>query len=164
MATYVISDDLRVLARGIQRKFTHNFGDLNLDQIVFLKELDSPSKTKVAVTKQIEAATKVIYGQHNYIIIVFQKRWEEQTPAQKNLHLMRQMLKCKWDGDGLRKYDVEDFYELANAFGADWEYNEQVRDPMAPDEAATLVAKPVVAPAEDEEIDEEDIVLDPEQD
>ena len=162
MATYVLSDDLRVMSRNIQRKFTHNFGELNLDKIVFLKEMETASKSKVTVTKQIDAATKVIYGQHDYIIIIFEQRWIELTPAQKNLHLMQALFKCKWDGDGLRKTDVNDFYELASTFGADWPYNEQVRDPMAPGEIV-LISKP--ENNDDEETDiEEDIVIDPEQD
>lgn len=167
MATYVVSDDIRVMARNIQRRYTHNFGDLNLDKIVFLKEMESPSKTKVAITKQIEAATKVIYGQHDYIIIIFQKRWEELVPAQKHLYVMQQLLKCKWDGDGLRKYDVEDFYELNAAFGADWQYNEQVRDPLGA-ETVALIPKPIPVEAGDDEADDDDaldgLVIDPEQD
>jgi len=162
MATYVLSDDLRVMARNIQRKFPHNFGELNLDKLVFLKELESASKTKVTTTKQIDAAWRVVYGQHDYLIIVFQKRWAELVPAQKHLHLMQALFKCKWDGDGLRKFDVNDFYELAHAFGADWEFNDQVRDPLAPGDIV-LVPKPVAdAGAEDEEIEE--VVVDPEQD
>ena len=75
---------------------------------------------------------------------------------------MQALFKCKWDGDGLRKFDVNDFYELAHAFGADWEFNDQVRDPLAPGDIV-LVPKPVAdAGAEDEEIEE--VVVDPEQD
>jgi hypothetical protein len=151
MATYVLSEDLKTIARNIQRKYTHNFGDLNLDKIVFLKELESASKTKVTVTKQIDAATKVVYGQHDYIIIVFQKRWTELVPAQKNLHIMQALFKCKWDGDGLRKFDVNDFYELNHAFGADWEFNDQVRDPLAPGEII-LVPKPIPDASDEEEL------------
>ena len=152
MAVYVVSEDLKTMARNIQRKFTHNFGDLNLDKIAFLKELETPSKSKVTVTKQIDPATKVVHGEYDYLIIIFAKRWdaEDITPAQKNLHLMQAMFKCKWDGDGLRKYDVNDFYELASAFGADWPYNSEVRDPMAPGEIK-LVSKPVPPEADDEE-------------
>jgi hypothetical protein len=164
MATFVLSDDLRVMARNLQRKFTTNFGELNLDKIVFLKELDAKPKNKIATTKQIGKAEKVIYGQHDYIVIVYQKRWIDLLPAQKNLHLMQQLLKCKWDGDGLRKFDVEDFYELSHSFGVDWPYNEQVRDPMAPASVATLTSKPAVVVEDGDDDEPEDVVEDPEQD
>lgn len=164
MATYVPSDDLRVIARNLQRKFKHNVGELNLDKIVFLKELDSPSKTKLAVTKKIDAATKVVYGQHDYIMIFFQKRWEQLTTAQKNILVLHELLHCTWDGEKVRHHDVEDFYEIAHAFGVDWAYNPEVRDPLAAGEIV-LVSKPEPDDSEDENSDEpSEDVLDPEQD
>ena len=52
----------------------------------------------------------------------------------------------------MRKFDVNDFYELNHAFGADWEYNDQVRDPLAPGEIV-LTPKPVAEEEADNEID-----------
>ena len=147
MATYVPSDDLRVIATNLQRKFKHNIGELNLDKIVFLKELDSPSKNKLAITKQINAIFKVIYGQHDYVIIVFQQRWEQLTNAQKHILILQQLLHCSWDGETLRKYDVEDFYEIGSSFGISWQYDPEVRDPLASDSGEIILKS---KPADDE--------------
>jgi len=165
MATYVPSDDLRVIATNLQRKFKHNIGELNLDKIVFLKELDSPSKNKLAITKQINAIFKVIYGQHDYVIIVFQQRWEQLTNAQKHILILQQLLHCSWDGETLRKFDVEDFFEIGSSFGISWQYDPEVRDPLASDAGEIILkSKPEDSESGEDSDESNEDILDPEQD
>jgi predicted metallopeptidase len=131
MATYVPAPELEQIARSLITRYSHNLPDLNVEKIGFLLELDSPSKTKLAITKKVDKALKIYYSDKDYIIIFFQKRLDELTPAQRHILVFHELLHCNWDGEKLNHHDVEEFYEIGAAFGIDWPFNPTVRDPLA---------------------------------
>jgi hypothetical protein len=141
MATYVPDMETQAIARNLMRRYSYLLGELNIEKIGFLKELDSPSKTKLAVTKRVDGATKIYYSDKDYIIIFFDQRWQELTPAQRNILVLHELMHCQADGESMRAHDVQDFYEIAAAFGADWCFNPTVRDPLG-EEKVDLISKP----------------------
>ena len=156
MAMYVQSDELKSIAKLLKAKFPHNLSDANLERIVFLMELESDSKTKLATTKKIDNITRAIYGSHDYLVVVFNKRWQNLTPAQRHILVMQQLMHCELGGEKLRKYDAVDFFELASKFGLSWSDDENVQDPLAEDFNEVLTPKPVTEPDKYANIMEED--------
>jgi hypothetical protein len=140
MPTYVPAPHLEQIATSLIRRYSHNLMDLDVKKIGFLLELDSPSKTKLAVTKKVDKATKVYFSDKDYIIIFFQKRLDELTPAQINILVFHELLHCEWSGEKLVRHDVEEFYEIGATFGLDWPFNPTVRDPLA--EIVEVAGKP----------------------
>lgn len=155
MALYVQSDEIKTIARQLKAKYPHTLGDVNLDRIVFLKELESPSKTKLAVTKKVDNALKTVYHASDYIMIFFQKRLEDLLPAQIHVLVLHELMHCEADGDKMRKHDVEEFYEIGAAYGIDWPYNPLCKDPLG-EETIELKPKPTTEPDKYAAIMEED--------
>jgi hypothetical protein len=122
MPTYVPAPHLEQIATSLIRRYSHNLMDLDVKKIGFLLELDSPSKTKLAVTKKVDKATKVYFSDKDYIII------------------FHELLHCEWSGEKLVRHDVEEFYEIGATFGLDWPFNPTVRDPLA--EIVEVAGKP----------------------
>jgi len=143
---YVIDDTIRQIAVELKRKFPNNLSEANLENIVFMSELESPSKTKLAVTKKMDKAWKAIYPDSHYLVIVFRQRWDNLTLAQKHILVFHQLMFCEFDGEKLRKPEVQQFFELASKFGINWEDDENVMDPLADDFNEVLAPKPVLEP------------------
>src|SRR5271155_842110 len=156
MALYVQSDELKSIATRLKNKFPHNLNGANLERIVFLMELESPAKTKLATTKRIDAVFKVTYSQHDYILVVFKKRWENLNEAQRHILIFRQLLHCEFDGEKLVKPDVQDFFVICAKWGVNWMDQADIQDPLADDFNDVLKEKPVLVPDKYTKIMEED--------
>lgn len=149
MATYVPAPTVENIAKSLINRYTHNLGELNVEKIGFLWEIDTEPKTKLAVTKKVDSALKIYYSEKDYIIIFYQKLWDTLVPAQQHILVFHELLHCEPLGEKLRDHDIKDFYEIGGTFGINWASNPLVQDPLYKDKI-DIVVKPINYASDDD--------------
>lgn len=139
MSDWVLAEDLKEIAIELKDKYPTTLENVEVDKIVFLRELSSDKSRAYAYTKRIEPIYKVINSAYDYLIVFFDKLIVDFTPAQLNVLVLHELMHIggtEIDNKGnektkMIKHNVEDFFEIITAFGADWATNDSCRDPLA---------------------------------
>lgn len=127
MGTYIQASDLKLIAEQLKSKYIHTFSDVNLERILFIKEIDKESKT-IGTVKKVPDALKAFYS-HDFYMTISNRKYETLSIEQKHLAVMELMLYCDTNEEKLRQPEVKTFYEML-AFPPDWKFrdNDNVAD------------------------------------
>lgn len=102
------------------------------DKFIHINRQDLKLVTKDASTSSWKARTRIMNGLYRMltgkkIVVEFSKPdWETATEAQKAIIVYRELLKVGYDDKKkkdyfLRKYDVQDFFEILEKLGLSYE-------------------------------------------
>lgn len=128
---YVEAPDWKLRCEKIKKAYPHNFESLNLDRIIFLKELETEPK-KFAVTKKIDPVYKVRHPEADYIMIFFESviTKADFKEAHRNVLCMHELMHVDPEGEKLIRHDVEEHFMLGITVGIDWDHNPNLEDPL----------------------------------
>lgn len=142
---YVAAPEYERVARELKKHYPQHLDTINMDRIVFLKEINTSPKRMNALTKKVDPLYKVINSEYDYLIVVFEKTLEDYVPAQKNILIFHELMHCEEFGEKLIDHDVKDFFTLVAGFGVNWRENHEVVDPL------TTKVELLLPPVRDEE-------------
>ena len=125
---YIPAPDIVDIAKELQKQYIDELGNIDLDKICFLKEIESEKGNKYAVTKTLDKITRAIYSKYNYVIIFFQKKIENMTAAQLHLLVYHELRHVHPEGEGSIKHNIEDFDDVIITFGVGWATNPNLKD------------------------------------
>lgn len=132
MGTYIQAEDIKDIAQKLKSKYIHTFSDVNLERILFIKELDKEAKV-IGTVKKVPEALNAFYS-HNYYMTISSKKFDTLALCQKHLAVMELLLHCDSSDDKIRQPEIKTFPEML-AFPTNWKERDNdnvddIRDPL----------------------------------
>jgi predicted metallopeptidase len=121
-----LGDEYKEVAKKLINKFPQNFGNFNIEQILFLKET-SKSPKKYADTRKVNPPYTFMTNT-KFIITFYERVCEDMTPAQLHLLVMHELMHIDDDFNKLRKHDLEDFRVIISLYGPNWDIDNNLED------------------------------------
>jgi len=121
-----IADEYKDIAQRLINKYPQNFGNFDINKILFLKET-SKSPKKYAETRKVTPPYTFMTSV-KFIITVYEPCIVSMNDAQLHLLMLHELMHIDEDFEKLVKHDLEDFKVIISKYGATWDI-----DPNLPD-------------------------------
>jgi hypothetical protein len=123
-----ISQDYKDIAEQLINKYQTTFGQIDIDQILFLNESEKSPKKYADI--QLVKSPYTFITNYKFILTVYEPKILGFTPAQVNILIMHELMHVDENFEKLVKHDLEDFSILCQTYGVDWDTNQSVTDPL----------------------------------
>ena len=145
MANKTLFEGLKDVVDGLVKEYPVALAEVDSKRILYLKTDAKPRKSVVKVAKIPVPHPSVT--PFKFCITVWSQVYDELDQARQVLHTLRELLRIRdFEEQKLDSYPLQDFPEIVEKYGATWEDDEQLPNPL--DKTATA--------AEDEEEDVEE--------
>lgn len=121
-----LSDEYKDIAKRIIDKYPTNFGNFDINKILFLKETTKSPK-KYADVRKVQSPYTFMTSM-KFIITVYEPCIVQMNEAQLHLLMLHELMHIDDDFEKLKKHDLEDFKVIISKYGATWDI-----DPNLPD-------------------------------
>jgi hypothetical protein len=121
-----LGNEYKEVAKKLINKFPQNFGNFDIEQILFLKET-SKSPKKYADTRKVRPPYTFMTNT-KFIITFYEPVCCSMSPAQIHLLVMHELMHIDDDFDKLRKHDLEDFKVIISLYGPNWDIDNNLED------------------------------------
>jgi hypothetical protein len=121
-----LADEYKDIAQRLIDKYPENFGNFDINQMLFLKE-NSKSPKKYAEIKKVTAPYTFMTS-IKFIITVYEPCVCAMNDAQIHLLIMHELMHIDEDFNKLKKHDLEDFKVLIAKYGAAWDIDPNLED------------------------------------
>jgi len=129
MADYTLIEDGKVieLAEMIIQKFPEKFAKVQMNDISFCFK-DSPKSTFIAKTSRITGAFTTLTDK-KINMTIWKEHWDKADDPYRALLMYHELSHIMWDGENdkyaLIKHDIQDFAEILNVYGVEWQNREK---------------------------------------
>ena len=119
-------NEYKDIAQKIINKYPQNFGNFDINKIMFLRET-SKSPNKYAETRKVTSPYNFITSV-KFIITIYEPCICQMTDAQLHLLILHELMHIDEDFDKLVKHDLEDFKVLVSKYGPAWDIDPNLED------------------------------------
>lgn len=121
-----ICDEYKDMAQKIINKYPQNFGNFDINKILFLKETTKSPK-KYAETRKVVSPYTFITSV-KFIITIYEPCVCSMNDAQLHLLMLHELMHIDEDFEKLVKHDLEDFKVIIAKYGANWDIDNNLPD------------------------------------
>jgi predicted metallopeptidase len=152
-------DEYKEIARKLVDKYPVAFGHLELDKMLFLVETERTPKDKYADVKRVRKPYTYM-TECKFIMRFYEGNIVGMNDAQKIMLVYHELMHIDPDFNKLRKHNVQDFLEIVEKYGANWDVDPNLPNLLEDDED-----NPPIGLTESEKevgMDDEDLEPEPE--
>ena len=120
MSKLVRATEYQEIAEKLIDKYVVAFGNIVLDEVLFLKEEEKSPKGKYADTR-IVRAPYTYFSDYKFIITFYENNMLSMTEAQKVLLVYHELLHIDPSFSKLVSHDIQDFRILISKYGSCWD-------------------------------------------
>ena len=119
---YIKDDGVKEMAVGLMQRFADQLKHIDLDRILFVRELNRTQKNSPGSCKPVKPPYNLLNPDILYIIsIYFKANWDELPQAQWTFLVLHQLLHISEEFDGsVVPHDSSDWAFIINQFGTDY--------------------------------------------
>jgi predicted metallopeptidase len=122
-----LANEYKDIAEKLVDKYPVNFCNINIDEILFIKETEKTPK-KYAETRIVKSPYTFITA-YRFIITVYENVCLNLNDAQKAILMMHELMHI--GEDGLIDHDSKDFKSIIATYGVNWDLDNSVTNPLA---------------------------------
>lgn len=113
-----IGNEYKDIASKIIDKYPLNFGHIEVEKVLFLKETEKSPK-KYADIRAVRPPYTFM-TENKFIITFYEPVMDSLTSAQKIMVVYHELLHIDLDFNKVKGHNVEDFQEIISVFGSTW--------------------------------------------
>lgn len=121
-----LANEYKDIAQRIINKYPENFGNFDINQILFLRETNKSPK-KYAEVRKVQPPYTFMTSM-KFIMTVYEPCVMQMTEAQIHLLILHELMHIDEDFVKLRKHDLEDFKSIISIYGANWDIDNSLPD------------------------------------
>jgi predicted metallopeptidase len=145
--------EYREIANKLIDKYPVAYSHIELDKILFLKELDKTPK-KYADIRKVGYVYDFI-TEYKFVMVVYEQVIAGFDDAHKAMLIHHELMHIDESFNKLRKHNIQDFVEIVAKYGCDWAANPNLPNILEDEDKPT--SSPMVN-ADDDDSDEPEII------
>lgn len=121
-----LANEYKDIAQRIINKYPENFGNFDINQILFLRETSKAPK-KYAEVRKVQPPYTFMTSM-KFIMTVYEPCVMSMSEAQLHLLILHELMHIDDDFVKLRKHDLEDFKSIIAIYGPNWDIDNNLPD------------------------------------
>jgi len=126
MADFIKDQEVAEVAAALIEKFPNLLGHIQLDRILFTREISRSQKYQPGSCRAVNAPFNLLNPDIMYVVSVYYRAgWDKLSSAQKALLILHQLMHIAPEFDGnLLQHDASDWSFILDNFGANYLFKE----------------------------------------